>query len=55
MMDNTKVRGRRRRNLLDGLKERTGYWHLKQEAIDRTMWTTRFGRRFGPVVKQTTT
>ena len=31
-------RGRRRRKLLDDLKERTGYYHLKEEALDRTMW-----------------
>jgi len=30
-------RGRRRRKLLDGLKERRGYSHLKEEALDRTM------------------
>ena len=47
-------RGRRRRKLFDGLKERTGYSHLKEEALDRTMWRAGFGRGFGPVVKQTT-
>ena len=47
-------RGRRRRKLLDDLKERRGYSHLKEEALDRTMWRARFGRGFGPVVKQTT-
>jgi hypothetical protein len=47
-------RGRRRRKLLDDLKERRGYSHLKEEALDRTMWRTRFGRGFGPVVRQTT-
>jgi len=31
-------RGRRRRKLLDDLKERRGYTHLKEEALDRTMW-----------------
>jgi len=31
-------RGRRRRKLLDYLKERRGYCHLKEEALDRTMW-----------------
>jgi hypothetical protein len=36
---------RRRRKLLDDLKERRGYSHLKEEALDRTMWTARFGRR----------
>jgi hypothetical protein len=50
----TRRRGRRRRKLLDDLKERRGYSHLKEEALDRTMWRARFGRVFGPVVKQTT-
>jgi len=30
-------RGRRRRKLLDDLKERRGYSHLKEEALDCTM------------------
>ena len=47
-------RGRRRRKLLDDLQERTGYCHLKEEALARTTWTARFGRGFGPVVRQTT-
>jgi hypothetical protein len=46
-------RGRRRRKLLDDLKEMRGYYHLKEEALDRTMWRARFGRGFGPVVRQT--
>ena len=46
--------GRRRRKLLDDLKERRGYSRLKEEALDRTMWRARFGRGFGPVVRQTT-
>ena len=45
---------RRCRKLLDDLKERRGYSHLKEEALDCTMWTARFGRGFGPVVRQTT-
>jgi hypothetical protein len=52
-----KVTGRRRRRdrkLLDDLKERRGYSHLKEEALDRTIWRTRFGRGFGPGVRQTT-
>ena len=44
-------RGRRRRRRLDDLKEWKGYSHLKEEALDRTVWRTRFGRGFGPVVK----
>jgi hypothetical protein len=46
-------RGRRRRKLLDDLKERRGYTHLKKEALDRTVWTAGFGRGFGPVLRQT--
>jgi hypothetical protein len=45
-------RGRRCRKLLDDLKERRGYSHLKEEAVDLTMWGARFGRGFGPVVRQ---
>jgi hypothetical protein len=45
--------GRSRRKLLDNFKERTGYFHLKEEALDRTMWRAGFGRGFGPVVRQT--
>jgi hypothetical protein len=44
-------RGIRRRKLLDDLKERTEYSHLKEEAIDRTMWRAGFGRGFRPVVR----
>jgi len=46
--------GGRRKKLLDDLKERSGYSHLKEEALDRTMWRARFGRGFGAVVRQTT-
>jgi hypothetical protein len=46
-------RGRSRRKLLGELKERRGYSHMKKEALDRTMWRARFGRGFGPVVRQT--
>jgi hypothetical protein len=46
--------GKRPRKLLDDLKERRGYSHLKEEALDRTMWRARFRRGFGPVVRPTT-
>jgi hypothetical protein len=46
-------RGRRRRKVLDDLEERGGYYYLKEEALDRTVWSARFGRGFGPVVRQT--
>jgi hypothetical protein len=51
--EGTGRRGRRRRKLLDDLKERRGYSHLKEEALDCTMWRARFGRGFGTVVRQT--
>jgi len=44
---------RRRKQLLDDIKERRGYWMLKDEALDRTLWRTGFGRGFGPVLRQT--
>jgi hypothetical protein len=46
--------GRKRTKLLDNLKERRGFSNLKEKALDRTMWTARFGRAFGPVVRQAT-
>jgi hypothetical protein len=46
----TRRRGRRRKKLLDDLKERRGYCQLKEEALDRTVWRNRFGRGSGPVV-----
>ena len=51
----TARRGRRRRMLLDELKKRREYSHLKEEALDRTMWRARFGRGFGPDLRQTAT
>jgi hypothetical protein len=46
-------RGRRRKQLLDDLKENGRYWKLKEEALDRTLWDgIGFGRDYGPVVRQ---
>ena len=53
-MEVTRRRGRIRKKLLDNLKDRRGYSHLKEEALDRTMLKHRFGRGFGPVVRQNT-
>ena len=50
----TRRRGRRRRKLLDDLKDRRGYSHLKEKALHRTMWRNRFRGGFGPVVRQNT-
>jgi hypothetical protein len=46
--------GRGRTKLLYDFKERRGYSYLKEETLDRTIWRARFGRGFGPVVRQTT-
>jgi hypothetical protein len=47
-------RGRRRRQLLDGLKETRPYWNVRELALDRIMWRIRFGRFYGLVVRQNT-
>ena len=53
-MEVIRRRGRIRKKLLDDLKDRRGYSHMKEEALDRTMWRNRFGGGFGPVVRQNT-
>jgi hypothetical protein len=45
-------RGRRRKQLLDNLKENKMYLQLKKETLDRALRETRFGRGYGPVVRQ---
>jgi hypothetical protein len=54
-MGRIEVTGRRgsRRKLLEDLKERRTYWCLNEEALDRTVWRTRFGKGYGSVVRQT--
>jgi len=47
-------RVRRRRKLLDDIKERRGYSHWKVEDLGLTVWRDRFGTDFRPVVRQTT-
>jgi hypothetical protein len=47
-------RGKGRKQLLDNLKEMRKYCRWKQEALDRTLWRTSFGRGYGPVVGHTT-
>ena len=50
----TRGRGRRCKKLLDDLKDRKGYSHFKEEALDCNLWRARFGRGFGPVIRQNT-
>jgi hypothetical protein len=45
-------RRRKRKQLLDVLEKR-GCRKLKEEAIDRTVWRSRFGRSYGPVAGET--
>jgi hypothetical protein len=40
-------KGGRHKHLLDDLKENRGYWKLKEEALDRPLWRTGFGRGCG--------
>jgi hypothetical protein len=53
-MEVTGRQGRRPKLLLDDPKETREYWNLKEEALDRTLWRTDFGRGCGPAVRQTT-
>jgi hypothetical protein len=50
----TGKRGRRDKQLLDDVKENKGYWKLKEEALDLTLWKTRSGRGYEPAVTQVT-
>jgi len=47
-------RRRRRKQVLDDPKEKTGYWILEEEALDRTVRRSGIGRGGGLVVRQTT-
>jgi hypothetical protein len=46
-------RERRRKQLLDDLEEKLRHWKFKEEALDPTVWRTRFTRGYGSVVKLT--
>ena len=41
-MEVARRRGRRRKKPLDDLKDRGGYSHLKEEAVDGTIWRAYF-------------
>ena len=51
-IEGTVRRGRRRKQLLDNIKETRRYWKLIEDALDSTLCRTRFGRGYGPVVRQ---
>jgi hypothetical protein len=46
-------RGRRRKQLLHDVKEKRGYWNLKEEAPDLNLWGTGCRRDQEPVLRQT--
>jgi len=41
-----RTRERRIKQLLHDLEEKRGYWKLKEEALYRTVWRTRYGRGY---------
>ena len=45
-------KGRRHKQPLDNRKETRGYYTLKQEAPDRTVWRTGFGRGRGRTTRK---
>jgi len=45
-------RERRRRQLLDDLAETREYLKFKEEALDRSLWRSRFGRGYGSLIRQ---
>jgi hypothetical protein len=45
----TRRKWRRRKQLLDDLKETREYCKLKEKALDGAVWKTRFGRGSGSV------
>jgi hypothetical protein len=47
-------RSRRRKLLLDEQKGKRRYLYLKEEALDCTLWRTRFGIGYGPVARKAT-
>ena len=44
-------RGRRDKQILDDVKETRGYWKLKEEALDRSVWNTGSDVDNGPAVR----
>jgi hypothetical protein len=48
----TERRRRRRKQLLDYVKEKKWYWKLKGKALGRSLWEIHLGRIYGPVVRE---
>jgi hypothetical protein len=54
MIEETGRRRGSRKKLLDGFKEKGGYWKLREEQVDFTLWKIRLEISYGPVVRQAT-
>ena len=48
----TKIRRKRSKQLLADVKEKRGYWKLKVETLDSTLWRNGFGEGCGLAVRQ---
>ena len=46
-------RGRRLKQLLGELKEKTGYWKLDEGTLDRILCRNRFTKIYGPSIRKT--
>ena len=47
-------RRRRRKQIVDDLKEKRGAWKLQEEALNRSVLGTGFRKSHGPAESQTT-
>jgi hypothetical protein len=45
-MDERDKKTNKKKELLNNLKKRRGYWKLKEEALDHTLWRTCLGRGY---------
>jgi len=50
--EGTQGRERTCRQSLADLKEKTGFWKLKEDVLHRTIWRTRCGKGCAPAVRQ---
>ena len=53
-MEVTGRQEKRCKQLLDDLEETREQWKVKEEALNRILWRTRFERGYGRFVRETT-
>jgi hypothetical protein len=44
-------RGRRRKQLIDAVKDKTEYWKLEKKALDCTLWRICFEMGYGQITE----